>query len=150
MKTDTKQHIEALIERYFDGLTTLKEEKWLRNYFQTANVSEEWKGYQPMFQFFAAERKPIRKNTRMRNVRWVSMVAAASVLLVLGLKFAFEPPTDIQNAMPAYSLAYVNGEKYTNIDRIKSEVVKTLENFADKDEDVYSSQIEAIDFFLKK
>lgn len=49
--------MKALIEKYFEGETTLEEEALLRNYFNSGQVDEALKEYQPMFQFFASERE---------------------------------------------------------------------------------------------
>jgi len=48
--------IETLLEKYFQGNTTLAEEKTLRLYFtETPEIPPHLKKYQPLFQFFSAE-----------------------------------------------------------------------------------------------
>jgi hypothetical protein len=53
-------NISQLIEKYFQGETTLKEEKQLKIFFQQEDIAPEWKIYQPLFNFLEVEksRKP--------------------------------------------------------------------------------------------
>ncbi|TAK49124.1 MAG: hypothetical protein EPO28_00945 [Saprospiraceae bacterium] len=46
-----------LLEKYFEGKTTLEEEARLREYFNQNEVEEFLKPYQPLFQFFEHEKK---------------------------------------------------------------------------------------------
>lgn len=50
-------HISKLLERYFEGETTLQEEKQLRRYFVEEQVAAEHEPYRDMFRFFTAEQK---------------------------------------------------------------------------------------------
>jgi hypothetical protein len=151
---NNKNDIAVLIERYFEGTTALEEEQILRDYFQTENVPEEWKIYQPLFQFFSGERKSKERNPKRRSLLlslvgkgWgIGLVAAAaSVFLVLSLRLAF----NTNGTLPESSQAYIDGKKYTNIEFVQIEALKALENLSEEDDDVYSSQIEALDFFLE-
>ena len=51
--------MKALIEKYFEGETSLEEEVLLRKYFSGGQVDEDLIAYQPMFQHFAAEREQV-------------------------------------------------------------------------------------------
>jgi uncharacterized membrane protein YukC len=149
MKKDKKQ-IESLIEKYFEGLTSLKEEQSLRDYFQQETIAQELEIYRPMFQFFSSEQGAVhRVPTVVHRVpitlyRWIGIAVAACLILMIGLKFSF----DTQKTLPKTSQAYIDGKKYTNIERIQMEVIKSLEGFSEGDEEIYSPQIEALDFFL--
>ena len=52
-----EQKIHELLQRYFDGDTTLDEERQLQRYFAESDVAESLKAYRPMFALFAEERK---------------------------------------------------------------------------------------------
>ena len=144
-----KNQIETLIEKYFDGLTSLKEEEILRDYFQKGDISDELKMYAPLFQYFSSERKEIQKkenfirgNKTIRLIRWISISAAACLFLFLGMNF-------FQNSNRSgmeTSVAYIDGKRHTNIEQIQTEALKALENLYDVNKDVYSSQIEALEF----
>lgn len=148
-----EENISVLIEKYFEGLTSLQEEQSLRDYFQQENIPEEWKVYQPVFQFFsqeiAAEKNLSEKpftvvKPRRRRFFYTSIAAAASIILLFGLKFAL----DVERRAPEKSQAYINGKKMTDMVLIQTEILKALENIAEENEDVFSSQIDALDFFL--
>ncbi|HET8855216.1 MAG TPA: hypothetical protein VFM60_04760 [Salinimicrobium sp.] len=81
--------IEDLLEKYFDGETTLEEENMLREYFCSAKVAGHLRNYVPMFRFFsgAREERLDKKLSYKREKKQVYSVvaAAASVVLVAGL-----------------------------------------------------------------
>ena len=96
-----KKHIQDLLDKYFEGETSLREEKELRNFFRkTALLPEEWQSYKQMFGFFEAEglkTMPIKENVqRKKNIIWLVITGisiAASVLILLTI---FLPPTKTQ------------------------------------------------------
>ena len=47
--------ISTLLDRYFEGETSLREEAQLRAYFQQKDIEPKLKEYQPLFQFFELE-----------------------------------------------------------------------------------------------
>jgi hypothetical protein len=151
MMKQKEENIRELIEKYFEGLTSLQEEQSLRDYFQQENIPAEWKKYQAVFQFFSQE-IAIEKNLsipengkpRRRRFLYASIAAAASILLLFGLKFDF----DAERRLPETSQAYIDGKKLTDLVLIRKEIIKALENIAEENEEVYSSQIDALDFFL--
>jgi hypothetical protein len=154
--------IETLINKYFEGMTSLEEEDMLRTYFQTDDVPPSLEIYRPMFRFFSQEREDINRhpapgkevaqsaiqtgrNPRTLIIRWFSIGAAACFLLTLGIKFAFNFRPDLEPT----SQAFINGKKYTNIELIQAEALKTLEGLSEGNDAIYSSQIEALDIFIQ-
>ncbi|MBI5914014.1 MAG: hypothetical protein HY842_01440 [Bacteroidetes bacterium] len=100
--------MKALIEKYFEGETTLEEEARLRSYFNSGQVDEALKEYQPMFRFFASERKisvsggfdeallqklePQANVVKMRTwPRHLLRIAAVGAVLVAALVFLQKP-----------------------------------------------------------
>ena len=138
---------------YFEGLTSLKEEQELRDYFQSENIPKEWKMYQPFFRFFSEEQaamqdKQVFPHKDKVNKRGLSLfywginsAAVACLLLFFGLKFT-------QNTQKE-SWEYINGKKHTDIEQIRTEILKTLENFSDENQNVYTSQIEVLELFIE-
>lgn len=47
--------IKALLEKYWEGESSLEEEASLRAYFNQDSIAEELKAFQPMFRFFTQE-----------------------------------------------------------------------------------------------
>ncbi|MDQ1167281.1 hypothetical protein [Flavobacterium sp. SORGH_AS_0622] len=91
--------IENLLEKYFQGETTIAEEKELREYFSSPNVAQHLEQYKSMFGYFslAKEQKStyeIPLQTKKRNVAWLSIAASAVILLGIGTYyFASEQST---------------------------------------------------------
>ena len=88
MELDKK--ITALMEKYFEATTTEAEERELRRYFSEGDIAPHLEPYAPMFAYFkeAKNERPARHiplNTRRTYFRWISVAAAA--VLMLGLYF---------------------------------------------------------------
>ena len=84
--------IEDLLEKYFQGETTIAEEKELKAYFSSPNVAQHLEQYKPMFGYFSQvkEQKSTQEiplQTKKRNVAWLSIAASAVVLLGIGTYF---------------------------------------------------------------
>jgi len=80
---------DLLIEKYFQGETSIAEEKELRDYFSGLNVAQHLEQYRPLFGYFsqAKEQKfkqkiPLQSNKR--KVAWLSIAASVVVLLSIG------------------------------------------------------------------
>lgn len=48
----TTNYIEVLLEKYFDGETSLQEEQELKTYFMSKDVAQHLKIYQPLFGYY--------------------------------------------------------------------------------------------------
>jgi len=80
--------IENIIEKYFQGETTIAEEKELKEYFSSPDVAQHLEQYKPMFGYFSQvkEQKSMQEiplQSKKRNVAWLSI--AASVVFLLGI-----------------------------------------------------------------
>ena len=104
--------IRQLLDRYFEGKTTLEEETQLRRAFQQKELPEDLLPFRPLFQYFEQERdaqldqsfeqrlleqideKPATSPTailrRLPTQRWAVGIAAA-VMLALGLFWLYQP-----------------------------------------------------------
>lgn len=89
--------IEILLEKYFQGETSITEENELRNYFSSSNVLPHLEQYKPVFGYFSqavaqkfAPEIPLlpipkfRDGDKKRNVAWFSIAASVVVLLGIG------------------------------------------------------------------
>jgi len=86
----TDKDIQALLDRYMEGQTTLEEEAILAGYFKrNAHVKEEWKAYQELFRFISDMDKEHlqepEKQAKSHKARLciLSALATAAVLLLL-------------------------------------------------------------------
>lgn len=84
-------NIKQLLEKYFDGQTSIQEEKELKNYFSSKNIVSELMQYQDMFGYFSKEQQTetqIEPTLKQKpNRKWLWM--AASVVVLLGIGFTF-------------------------------------------------------------
>lgn len=81
--------IETVLEKYFQGETSIAEENELRDYFSSSNVLPHLEQYKPMFDYFSqtaaqkfAPEIPLR--SKKRTVAWLSIAASVIVLLGIG------------------------------------------------------------------
>lgn len=88
-------NIETLIDKYFDGETSLNEERQLQDYFSSPNVAQHLEQYRALFGYFAKEREqrfdgalPLEPRKR-KAVAWLSVAASVVVLLGVGT-FAYK------------------------------------------------------------
>ncbi|KIC00942.1 hypothetical protein [Flavobacterium sp. AJR] len=84
--------IEILLEKYFQGESTIAEENELKNYFSSPNVAQHLEQYKPLFGYFSQVKEQrltqeIPLQTKKRNVAWLSIAASAVLLLGIGSYF---------------------------------------------------------------
>lgn len=104
-----------------------------------------------MFRYFTSEREgknqmisSSRPQVKRILLRWGSATAAC-LLLIIGLRLFI----NVGEAWANTSQAYIDGGKYTDMELIRTETLKSLENLSEGSEDAYSSQIEALEIFIK-
>lgn len=113
------EQIKSLLDRYFEGETTLEEEAQLGDYFAGIDVDDRLKAYQPLFTFFRAEaaleapgidmpaaKPPARLRRLPAYRRWAAI--AASVMLALAVWYGLPKSADVQ----APEVAAVDWSKY--------------------------------------
>ena len=81
--------IEILLEKYFQGETSIAEENELRNYFSSPDVAQHLEQYKPMFGYFSLPKEQmlnqeIPRQANKRFVTWLSIAASVVVLLGIG------------------------------------------------------------------
>jgi hypothetical protein len=92
--------IEILLEKYFEGETTLAEENELKTYFSSAAVAPHLQQYQPLFDYYTTEKsrnfegKFVAPKSRKRPIIWISIAASVVVLLGVGI-YTFNGMHDI-------------------------------------------------------
>ena len=82
--------IDTLLEKYFEGETTIAEEKELQSYFSGSDVAQHLEQYRPMFGYFTQAREqqferavPLHPRKR-KAVAWLSVAASVAVLIGIG------------------------------------------------------------------
>jgi len=130
---DKTVEIKLLLDKYFEGNTTLREEQCLRDYFSSKTVDKELVGYAPLFQYLKTERAKKRTTTIRRfyigNMMVRSLIgAAACVLLLLGFILSPDPisPTfeDEDGCVGTY--VRIEGTCYNNIELVFSHAAQAI------------------------
>ena len=143
--------IELILEKYFEGQTSLKEEEMLRKYFQNDDIPEHLINYKPVFNFFTEERKAKElenektKAGRKNRTLFLSVCGgiAASILLFLSIKLVFvSDSTSLRE-----SIVYIGGVKYTEPEIVNSQVLNALENISNQNDDLMDIQIDILNSF---
>lgn len=107
---------DKLIEKYYDGLTTVDEEKELRGFLSQTNLPEQYKVERDILGFFE-EKKPKHKVQLIPFKRW-SSVAAVLIVGVFCAKFYMTANPD--------NYAYVDGKKITDVSKVKQSALASL------------------------
>ena len=87
--------IENLINKYFEGETSIVEENELKDYFSSTDVAQHLKQYQTIFGYFSQAKEQqftqeIPLQTKKRNVvLWLSIAASVVVMLGVGTMMYF-------------------------------------------------------------
>lgn len=83
--------IEKLLEKYFDATTTIAEEKVLKNYFASNNVTRHLEQYKSLFGYVVkAKQEQFEatvelKGTKRKRYFWMSIAATVTVIFGVGL-----------------------------------------------------------------
>ena len=107
--------IENLLEKYFEGTTSLTEEDTLQTYFSQAYVPAHLQEYQTMFAYFSnnkaeVSKQPIQVKTKKKTWQksWLS-IAAAMLLLFTIYQLTPKELTDAERAEA--QVAYIETQK---------------------------------------
>jgi hypothetical protein len=99
--------VEQLLKQYFEGTTTIAEEKQLKTYFSSNDVAPHLAKYQALFGYFETQKgtqfeqklplQPRKQNT----VKWMG-IAASFVVLFGWATFYFSAPEPKQDDLGTY------------------------------------------------
>jgi hypothetical protein len=81
--------MEALLEKYFDGETSIADENELKDYFSSEDVASHLEQYKPLFGYFAEAKKvnfekEVPLVSKISKMAWLSIAASIVVLLSIG------------------------------------------------------------------
>ena len=94
------KNIEILLEKYFEGETSISEENELRKYFSTADVSPELMQYKPMFGYFsvaASQKSEMERPIKAEKSKVIWLSIAASVAVMVGIVAYVQNRDDVAN-----------------------------------------------------
>jgi hypothetical protein len=99
--------VEQLLENYFEGTTTIAEEKQLKAYFSSNDVAPHLAKYQALFGYFETqkgtqfEQKLPLQPRKQTTVKWMG-IAASFVVLFGWASFYFSTPEPKQDDLGTY------------------------------------------------
>ena len=122
--------IKDLLDRYWEGDTTLEEERELRSYFASSQVSEEFLPFKSLFAFYEEAQHlqmqgEIKTPTQERNVgktinmRWLINVAASIAIFIAMFYINKKSKSDLPQQ-------YALQDTYENPEEAYAEVKKAL------------------------
>lgn len=135
--------IDKLLDRYFEGETSLQEESILRQYFCRLDIEERHKIHTALFHFFSEERKEVTIREKKKKIplhRWWAGIAAGLFLIVC-IKLLYN---DTEK-----TLVYIDGKKITDEQIINIQALNSIESISEIDEDVINSQIGILESFTE-
>lgn len=106
-------NIEDLLNKYFDGETTHREEMELRQFFAKGAVPKEWEAYKPLFAYLDAQATPPVRRRSVSLVTRISLIAACA-LIALVVTYTFRHTTPVGNYV------IIDGKCYTDPKIIRS------------------------------
>ena len=128
-------HINVLLERFFEGQTSIKEEQELYRFFMRDDIPEEWVRYKPLIKYFESGladelrssvvvQPEIRTSKRKRRIVWGGI--AASFLLALCSSLYF---LATREAPDPFEGSYIirNGVRITDLNLIRPELEATIQ-----------------------
>ena len=93
--------VEQLLEKYFQGATTIVEEKKLKTYFSSSDVEPHLAKYKSLFSYIETQKEiqfeqNLPSQARKENtVKWVSI--AACLVVLFGLTIIYLNPYEAKN-----------------------------------------------------
>ena len=106
MKQYSRHQIEALLDKFMAGKTTIEEESLLSKYFNTTHeVPAEWEDYQALFGYIdrGLEGDLLLETSSPSHRKWLWWVPAAAVAAIVALVFGFKVLNKPETTQPISS-----------------------------------------------
>ncbi len=117
---------DKLIGMYYEGLTTVDEERKLNKFLSQSNLPEKYKPEQAIMGYFVQKKQKVVFHFQP-TLRWAG-VAAVILFSAFGInRYLNENQTNF---------AYIDGKKITNVQEIKSRALATLSDISSKNNEV--------------
>jgi hypothetical protein len=149
--TDNILRIRTLIDRFFDGETTLDEEQQLYAFFSEAtSLPDDLEALRPMFRAYDALQSVSLATQQTRRPvfrRWwlpLSVAAGVTVLLLGGAAVLFTRHASPVPAAEEEFVAYIYGERTTDPAIVMAEMQTTMVALQGDGSDVVKEQLKAM------
>jgi len=124
--------INSTLNKYFDGTSTLEEEKLLKKYFDSGNIKPEHNAYKPLFDSFAQQHRV----TNPRSVRFdykqpkknYKLAIAATLVIGLGIAGMYYTETQKETIIASKNVTKERKkEAYKELKKFSSQLNKGIE-----------------------
>lgn len=99
-------NIEQLLEKYFEGETSIVEEQVLKDYFNSENITSHLEIYKPIFSYFSAAKTekmnlaPALPSNKRFKTAWIGV--AASLIVAVGILTFWDKPSEKQDELGSF------------------------------------------------
>ena len=99
-------NIEQLLEKYFEGETSVAEEQVLKEYFRSENIAPHLETHRPWFSYFSNAKtqkmhsSPVLPSKKRFKITWIGI--AASLLIAVGLLTFWDKPSEKQEDLGSF------------------------------------------------
>lgn len=99
-------NIEQLLEKYFEGETSIAEEQALNEYFNSKNVAPHLEMHRPLFSYFTNAKmekmhvSPFLPSKKRFKNAWIGV--AASIIIVVALLTFWDKPSEKQDELGSF------------------------------------------------
>jgi len=140
-------NIHELVQRYWDGESSLQEERFLKDYFNQTEIKPELEKYRDYFSYLSVHSKTTLSDSfsfkkPMRRIGFKMQAAAAIVLLVACLFFYHNPMESEQVAQTTYEDTFQTPEEA--LSKLKEALVKVSISM-DQSQKIAKGNIKKID-----
>jgi hypothetical protein len=119
------QAAEVLLEKYYEGLTSVEEEKQLQRFLSQKHLPERFEADKAILGYFASHKKQ-GKIQILPLWRWTSIAASVAIGILI-VHFLMPRKFD--------SYAYIDGKKVTNIEQVKKQALAAVQSWSNSDND---------------
>lgn len=125
----TFEQADKLIEKYYDGRTTVEEEKRLHGFLTQANLPAKYNSEQTIFGYFNEQ----KNNKRFQIPTYLRWTAVIAILFIGAFSFQVFTSNNKQN------YAFINGEKISDIKLIKNHALASLSEMTNSKNEIEAS-----------
>ncbi|WP_321480749.1 hypothetical protein [uncultured Bacteroides sp.] len=129
--------IEDLISKYFEGATSIEEERKLRRYFAKNHIPEDLQKYKPIFAYFEKEIKgnQVKKKYSMKQrITYTLSGIAAGLLIAISISGLYKQ----MDAKPD-NYVIIDGKKYTDTHMVQAQAKAAFQNVSSSQDDVLAT-----------
>jgi hypothetical protein len=131
--------IDDLLNKYFEGNTTVEEENVLRDFFRSEEVPKQLADCKPIFAYFDEEIQKMQgaANIPLKRRRFIYWAAAASILLIIGVGQVYRGVMQTAPCRHASNYVIINGRCYADVEKARTMAFEALLQVATPAEDFF-------------